>query len=281
MSATRGRCTSQRGSLTFGRKKGETRYEDPSRPLRSAANAGCGASRDPAPASSPDEADRRGAAERAPPALGRVVDRSHQAHSRGQPRCRRGAPRPWPTRRELIGEVFDYIEIFLQRDPPALEAGPFWVQSSGPRGTVKSDMSSIHRTSQTPGTPMTPRAFHGKEGVAGSSQAEGLIGDARLGGFLGSRAVLATALRAATGPSGSAADPEASPLETVRGVVRPRRATWSSWDARPSTTSRSGGPYAEGHRRATACRRASVRRAIARDRARGARREPCVWAARG
>jgi len=34
-------------------------------------------------------------------------------------------------------------------------------------------MSNIHRTSRTPGTPMTPTAFHGKEGVAGSSPAEG------------------------------------------------------------------------------------------------------------
>ena len=30
-----------------------------------------------------------------------------------------------------------------------------------PRSTVKSDMSSIHRSSRTPGTPMTPEAFHG------------------------------------------------------------------------------------------------------------------------
>src|SRR4051795_5317893 len=42
-------------------------------------------------------------------------------------------------------------------------------------------MSSIHRTSRTPGTPMTPQA-DGKEGVAGSSPAEGFIGTPRYGG---------------------------------------------------------------------------------------------------
>jgi hypothetical protein len=52
--------------------------------------------------------------------------------------------------------------------------GPRWVRSSGPRGTVKSVMSSIHRTSRTPGTPMTPSGKNGKEWVAGSSPAEGL-----------------------------------------------------------------------------------------------------------
>jgi len=47
-----------------------------------------------------------------------------------------------------------------------------------------SAMSSIHRTSRTPGDPMTPRAFHGKEGVSGSSPEEGFSGTSlQLGGF--------------------------------------------------------------------------------------------------
>ncbi len=52
--------------------------------------------------------------------------------------------------------------------------GPSWVPTSGPAGTIRSEMTRIYRTSRTPGTPMNALGFHGKEGVAGSSPAEGL-----------------------------------------------------------------------------------------------------------
>jgi hypothetical protein len=35
-------------------------------------------------------------------------------------------------------------------------------------------MTSIHRTSRTPGTPVSPSSLNGKEGVVGSSPTEGL-----------------------------------------------------------------------------------------------------------
>jgi hypothetical protein len=43
----------------------------------------------------------------------------------------------------------------------------------GPASTMVSEMTSIHRTSRTPGT---PTALNDKEGVVGSSPTEGLQG---------------------------------------------------------------------------------------------------------
>jgi hypothetical protein len=43
--------------------------------------------------------------------------------------------------------------------------GRFWGRSQRPGSTIKSFMTSIHRTPRPLGDPMTALIFHGKEGV--------------------------------------------------------------------------------------------------------------------
>jgi hypothetical protein len=70
----------------------------------------------------------------------------------------------------------------IDHDPSRPSLGRFWVPPHRPRGTIGSAMTSIHRTSRTPGTPMRRLAFDGKEGVVGSSPTEGFIGTPCYGG---------------------------------------------------------------------------------------------------
>jgi hypothetical protein len=60
--------------------------------------------------------------------------------------------------------------------------GLLWVPAQHPPGNLMSNMTSIYRTSRTPGDPMNALGFHGKEGVIGSSPMEGFLGSPRYGG---------------------------------------------------------------------------------------------------
>src|SRR3712207_6546335 len=104
------------------------------------------------------------------------------------------APRQPGRRRSLSREC---------RSADVLQLGLFWVPSQRPRSTIVSNMSSMHRTSRTLGNPMTPSDFDGKEGVAGSSPAEALIGTPLRRGFLSPRPFLPPLSERLLGPTGS------------------------------------------------------------------------------
>ena len=85
--------------------------------------------------------------------------------------------------------------------------GRFWGAPPRPRATMKSIMSSVHRTFWAPGDTATLTSFDGKEGVDGSSPSEGFIGDPRYGGVFSFPAIRASlapiALGSFVGPLGS------------------------------------------------------------------------------
>src|SRR3954447_26405638 len=85
------------------------------------------------------------------------------------------------------------------RGSSVLVWGAFWGAPSRPRATIKTIMSSVHRTFWTPGDTMDPPCFDGKEGVDGSSPSESFIHrerEPRYGGFRVSRVCTSPSIEA-------------------------------------------------------------------------------------